>query len=482
MESIWIAQRIGPVLDVSDDGLESGHAFAIVQEQRDDRGQQQDGDEHAGERARRTLLGLVGTDYPVGHRFVAVFARISLPAHATVDRVTNEILVGTFTYLHAVIAVIPIRAHLGTRRPGESRLAVARAVDGATGSAVLTLAPETAVDAVRTGRAHRRAVGTRPSRIAVAQAGHVMTVAELAVARSQTSLAVRLGRTGVLAYRPDVPGPALELAGNVVARQVRIVRAPPLRAFLTATEPVLARLARRVALGPFPSAGTRALGVVLAARTVVKTVALVLALVAEQSTRAQRLAPYAIPAFLAFAFARNRVTRYCIFRITLAVVRTVSAVFSRRTRRFTLVAGKTRLACTGTVYGTARRVVVAVAFVFTVFPVVRLLARRVAPLSSPPVRTQTHAGFRRTLGAVVALTLVRAILAVRAFGTGLVARRSAIAGATHARPVVRQTLRVVVANAFPPTPLAECVQRTRSGTRRTVPTRCAFTRSRPRVT
>lgn len=142
-----------------------------------------------------------------------------------------------------------------------------------------------------------------------------MTVAELAVARFQTSLAVRLGRTGVLAYRPDVPGPAFELSGHVVARQVRIwfkggndirrganatippgrlltVRAPPLRAFLSATEPVIARLARHVALGPLPSAGTRARGVLLAARTVVETVALVLALLAEQSLRAQRLALY----------------------------------------------------------------------------------------------------------------------------------------------------------------------------------------------
>jgi len=73
------------------------------------------------------------------------------------------------------------------------------------------------------------------------------------------------------------------------------VRTPPLRAFLSATEPVLARPARRVALGPFPSAGTRARGVLLAARTVVETVALVLALLAEQSPRAQRLALYACP-------------------------------------------------------------------------------------------------------------------------------------------------------------------------------------------
>lgn len=34
-----IAQWIGSVLDMSDDSLESGHAFTIVQEQRDDRGQ-----------------------------------------------------------------------------------------------------------------------------------------------------------------------------------------------------------------------------------------------------------------------------------------------------------------------------------------------------------------------------------------------------------------------------------------------------------
>lgn len=62
--------------------------------------------------------------------------------------------------------------------------------------------------------------GKKKKKSFVSLTGDVMTIAELAVARFQASLAVRLGRTSVLAYRPDVPGPAFELSGHVVARQV----------------------------------------------------------------------------------------------------------------------------------------------------------------------------------------------------------------------------------------------------------------------
>jgi len=58
----------------------------------------------------------------------------------------------------------------GTRGTGESRFTVTGTVDGATRAAVLAFALETAIDAVRTGRAHGRTIRARPSRITVAQA------------------------------------------------------------------------------------------------------------------------------------------------------------------------------------------------------------------------------------------------------------------------------------------------------------------------
>jgi len=48
--------------------------------------------------------------------------------------------------------------------------------------------------------------------------GDVMAVAVFAVALLQTSLAIRLGWTSVLAYRSDVTGSAFELSGHVIAR------------------------------------------------------------------------------------------------------------------------------------------------------------------------------------------------------------------------------------------------------------------------
>lgn len=47
-----------------------------------------------------------------------------------------------------------------------------------------------------------------------------MTIAEIAIARFQTALAVGFRRTSVLTYRPYVPWPTFELSGHVITRQI----------------------------------------------------------------------------------------------------------------------------------------------------------------------------------------------------------------------------------------------------------------------
>lgn len=58
----------------------------------------------------------------------------------------------------------------GTRGSGVARFTVTRAIDGPTGAGVLAFATETAVYAVRAGRASFSTVGARPARETVTHA------------------------------------------------------------------------------------------------------------------------------------------------------------------------------------------------------------------------------------------------------------------------------------------------------------------------
>lgn len=94
---------------------------------------------------------------------------------------------------------------------------MANSIDGTARTAVLTLTWESTIDTVRAVRTHFRAVGAGPARITMAGAGDVMAITVFAVALLQTSPAIRLGWTSVLAYRPDVTRSAFKLSGHVVA-------------------------------------------------------------------------------------------------------------------------------------------------------------------------------------------------------------------------------------------------------------------------
>lgn len=94
---------------------------------------------------------------------VAIFASVTVPADATLDRMTGKEIVLTLAGLHAVVTVITLGAYLGASGTTPTWRASALAVVGPAFASVLALAVLRAIESKGTGWAGRRAIFTLPA-------------------------------------------------------------------------------------------------------------------------------------------------------------------------------------------------------------------------------------------------------------------------------------------------------------------------------
>lgn len=320
MVSIRGTLGVSNILHVCDLCLEVVDTPPEVEEQPYDDGDEDEGDDDAGRHATVAggllLLLLPQWDVTVG-------PCECMTAHTAVHCVADEVLIFTFTRLHAMISIIAFRANFGAVLAHPAGSAVAGPVVAAALPAVLALAVLAAVHAVRVLRARQRAVGARPPRQAAAHSCNMMTVRTiLAGALVQAVEAVRLDGAWMFTGEPNVTRPAHVLPSHVVTRTNTEY---DLRALLLAAQAVEAELAGLRAVGALPAGGAHALPGLRVARAVVLAVARLRAVLPVAALLAPRLTAHTLPLGLADAAASLRVAADAVVVMALADLRAAVA-------------------------------------------------------------------------------------------------------------------------------------------------------------